>query len=296
MGQRGIEQRVMRQVNKANRDFSMIGEGDRILVALSGGKDSYVLLWALQRMQAAVPFNFDLVAYHLDQGQPGYDGGPMVRFMKTLDIPTEFETQDTYTAVVSLTEEGKAYCSACSRFRRAILYKAAERHGCNKVALGHHRDDLIETLLMNLFYSGQMKSMPPRLINDAGTHEVIRPLCYAREDDLASLSQFHNYEIMPCTLCGSQATRRQYIKGLLSELSKEQRHLKGNLLSALGNVHPSHLMDPKLNPLYPNHSDLDSEDIDDPEQDHLADAVVDGPAQVPGASPLSSQHLPILSA
>ena len=288
MGQRGIEQRVMRQINKANREFGLITEGDRFLVALSGGKDSYVLLWGLQRMRAVVPFNFELVAFHLDQGQPGYDGGPMVRFMDQLTIPSEIEKQDTYSVVLELTEEGKTYCSACSRFRRAILYKAAERHGCNKVALGHHRDDLIETLMLNLFYSGQIKSMPPRLLNDAGTHEVIRPLAYCREDDLRALSTLHEYEIMPCTLCGSQATRRQYVKKLLGDLSKDQRHLKGNLLSALGNIHPSHLLDPSLNPLYP--TPVDDSKIEDDQSDHMADGVVPGTS----ASPASSQHLPIL--
>ena len=288
MAQRGIEQRIMRQINKANRDFGLIGEGDRILVALSGGKDSYLLLWGLQRMRAVVPFNFELVAFHLDQGQPGYDGGPMVRFMEQLSIPSEIEKQDTYSVVLELTEEGKTYCSACSRFRRAILYKAAERHGCNKVALGHHRDDLIETLMLNLFYSGQIKSMPPRLINDAGTHEVIRPLAYCREDDLASLSALHGYEIMPCTLCGSQATRRQYVKKLLGDLSKEQRHLKGNLLSALGNIHPSHLMDPSLNPLYPTPGDTEPDSEDD------TDHPIEGLIPPKSASPGSSHHLPII--
>jgi len=259
MSERAVEQRVMRMVNRANRDFGLVADGDRILVALSGGKDSYVLLWALMKLRAAARYDFELVAFHLDQSQPGYDGGPMERFFAGLEIPCEIENQNTYQRVIELTAEGKTYCSVCSRFRRAILYTAATRHGCNKVALGHHRDDLIETLLLNLFFSGQIKSMPPRLVNDQGTHELIRPLAYVREDDTATLAQAHGYEIMPCNLCGSQASQRKYVKGLLTEMGQTQPHLKGNLLRALANVHPSHLLDSGLNSLYP---DADDEDFD----------------------------------
>ena len=273
MRQKALEQRVLRQMNKANKDFGMIEKGDKILVALSGGKDSYCLLWGLQKMAAAAPFELPLVAYHLDQGQPNYDGHPMARFMETLDIEHEIENQDTYSRVLELTEEGRTYCSVCSRFRRAILYKAAERHGCNKVALGHHRDDLIETLLLNLFYSGQTKSMPPRLVNDKGTHELIRPLALCREEDLAALAKYHEYEIMPCNLCGSQQTRRQYVKRLLKDMSRDQPHLKGNLLASLGNIQPTHMLDPTLNELYPSSDKLTPSDIE--ESDHSSDGVLE---------------------
>lgn len=232
----------------------MITENDRILVALSGGKDSYGLMWGLTQMRARAPFRFDLVAFHLDQGQPGYDGSPMERYMRQLEsefgIPWEIEGQDTYTRVVEKTAEGKSYCSLCSRFRRAILYKAATRLKCNKVALGHHRDDLIETLLLNLFFAGSIKAMPPRLLNDAGTHEVMRPLAYVPEEHMAELSEVHGYEIMPCTLCGSQHSQRKAVKQLLTDLSVTNPHLKGNLLNALRNVQPSQLADTDLYALY----------------------------------------------
>lgn len=254
MRTRGLEAKVLRLMNQANRDYNMITEGDRIMVALSGGKDSYGLMWGLTQMRARAPFPFDLVAFHLDQGQPGYDGSPMQRHMEKLEtefgIPWEIETQDTYTRVVEKTEAGKSYCSLCSRFRRAILYKAATRHGCNKVALGHHRDDLIETLLLNLFFAGSIKAMPPRLLNDAGTHEVMRPLAYVPESHMEDLSVAHGFEIMPCTLCGSQESQRKEVKKLLTELSQKNPHLKGNLLNALRNVQPSQLADVNLHPFY----------------------------------------------
>jgi tRNA 2-thiocytidine biosynthesis protein TtcA len=233
------------------------------------------------------------VAFHLDQGQPNYDGAPMKRFMDNLDIPSEIEGQDTYSRVLELTEEGRTYCSVCSRFRRAILYKAADRHGCNTVALGHHRDDLIETLLLNLFYSGQTKSMPPRLVNDRGTHELIRPLAYCREEDLAALAQLHEYEIMPCNLCGSQQTRRQYVKKWLGEMSKDQPHLKGNLLAALGNIQPSHMLDPTLNPLYPMNEKL--KPADPLPSDHNSDGVIGQALLSALPNPAGSKSLPILN-
>ena len=253
MRERALETKIIRLINRANREYHLINAGDRILVALSGGKDSYSMMWALTKIRAATNFSFDIVAYHLDQGQPGYAGAPMTRYMTMLEqehgITTEIELQNTYERVVEKTEDGKSYCSLCSRFRRAILYKAATRHGCNKVALGHHRDDLIETLLLNLFFAGSIKGMPPRLLSDAGTHEVIRPLSLVPEEDLVELSKQQAFEIMPCTLCGSQQSQRKFVKGLLHQLEAENPHLKGNLLHALSNVQPSQLMDVNLNPL-----------------------------------------------
>ncbi len=249
-----LEQRILRAMIKANRDYRMIDHGDKVLVALSGGKDSYGLLWALMHLKASAEFEFDIVAYHLDQGQPGHDTSPIEGHVKALGIPYEIEYQDTYTRVVEKTEPGKIYCSLCSRFRRAILYKAALRHGCNKVALGHHRDDIIETVLLNMFYSGQLKAMPPRLLSDKGDQEVIRPFCYVPESDLIELSQLHAYPVVPCKLCGSQEAQRAYVKQLLHTLEQHNPHLKGNILHALANVKPSHLMDRKWNPLYPESS------------------------------------------
>lgn len=249
-----LEKRVLKGMHAANRDFDLIREGDRILVALSGGKDSYAMLWGLMKMQAAAPFVFDLVPFHLDQGQPGHDTTPIENFIKGTGLDYEVEVQDTYTRVVAMTDPGKIPCSACARFRRAILYKAAGRHNCNKVALGHHRDDLIETLLLNIFFAGQIKSMPPKLIAQDGKNQVIRPLCYVPEEELIELSQLHEFPIVPCNLCGSQQAQRAFVKDLLRDLEKRSRHIKGNLMHSLGNVAPSHLLDPRLNGLYPDPS------------------------------------------
>ena len=245
-----LESRILRAMTRASRDYDLIGPGDRILVALSGGKDSYGLMWGLQKLQAAVPFRFGLVAYHLDQGQPGHETHGIEGFMKSIGVPHEIEYQNTYSKVVAGTQPGKIYCSLCSRFRRAILYKAATRHGCNKVALGHHRDDLIETLLLNLFFAGQIKSMPPRLQSQEGTHQVIRPLCYVPEEEMVELAALHNFPVVPCRLCGSQEAQRSFVKRLLDDLSQHTPHLKGNLLHALSNVKPTHLMDKELNALF----------------------------------------------
>lgn len=247
---KALHDRILKGINQANRDFSLINEGDRILVALSGGKDSYAMLWGLMQLQASAIFNFEIVAYHLDQGQPGHDVTPIEQHIQQLGLTYEIEHQDTYTRVVEKTEPGKIYCSLCSRFRRAILYKAAIRHNCNKVALGHHRDDLIETLLLNIFYSGQIKAMPARLRSDAGSHEVIRPLCYLPEEYMVQLAEHHAFPIVPCRLCGSQQAQRSFIKQLLTQLSQTSPHIKGNILAALGNVCPSHLLDNHLNPLF----------------------------------------------
>lgn len=248
MHPKALESRITKAVQLANRHFRLIGPGDKILVALSGGKDSYAMLWALKWLRAQAAYPFELFAYHLDQGQPGHDVAPIETHMKLSGVPYEVEYQDTYTRVVEKTLPGKIYCSLCSRFRRAILYKAAIRNGCNKVALGHHRDDLIETLLLNILYAGQIKSMPARLVSEGGTHEVIRPLCYVPEAQLIELAQQHAYPIVPCKLCGSQEKQRVYVKKLIKQLSADSPHIAGNLLSSLGNVVPSHLMDRDLYP------------------------------------------------
>lgn len=244
-----LEYRILKAMNRACRDFDLIKPHDRILVALSGGKDSYAMLWGLQKMQAAAPFRFELVGYHLDQGQPGHNSAPIEGFMQAAGVEYEIEYQDTYSRVLELTQPGKIYCSVCSRFRRAILYKAATRHGCNKVAVGHHRDDLIETLLLNIFYSGQIKSMPPKLLSEAGTHELIRPLVYVPESELVELRDHLELPVVPCNLCGSQQAQRAFVKELLGDLEKRSPHIKGNIMHALSNVQPTHLLDKALNPL-----------------------------------------------
>ena len=244
-----LEQRILRAVVLANRSYSLVGAGDRVLVALSGGKDSYVMLWALEQVRASAAWDFELVLFHLDQGQPGHDVAPLEQHMRASGLPWEIERQDTYSRVVEKTRPGKVFCSLCSRYRRAILYKAAGRHRCNKVALGHHRDDLIETLLLNLFFSGQLKSMPPKLNSEAGSEQLIRPLCLVAEDQTRALAEAKGFPIMPCQLCGSQATQRSFVKNLLGELEEKIPSLKGNMVAALGNLHPHHLMDPAYNPL-----------------------------------------------
>lgn len=262
-----IENRVISAMTLAHRQYGLVAPGDKILVAMSGGKDSYAMLWGLMKIQAQIHTPFELVAYHLDQGQPGHDVAPLRAHLEAQGIPFEIEYQDTYTRVIEKTEPGKIYCSLCSRFRRAILYKAAARHGCNKVALGHHRDDAVETLLLNIFFSGQIKSMPPRLQAESGPQQLIRPLCLAREEDLQNLAKLHEFPILPCNLCGSLQTQRQAMKRMLGELEAHNPHIKGNLLNALQNVVPSHLMDAKLHPFLaaassPEETDLPLWDMD----------------------------------
>ncbi len=249
--QRGkLESRIMLAVNRANRKFDLVTGGDRILVAMSGGKDSYALLWALVKMRAAAAEKFELVPFHLDQGQPNHDTSPIDAYLKELGLPYEIERQDTYTRVVKMTAPGQVFCAWCSRFRRAILYKAARRHGCNKVALGHHRDDLIETFLLNIFFTGQLKGMPPRLRSDDGPEQVIRPLIYVSEKNLIELAEHHKYPIMPCQLCGSQDKERKAVKQLLKELEAKYPRLPTSVLAALGRVRKTHLLDKDINPLY----------------------------------------------
>lgn len=269
MHPRRLESRILKNISLANRDFDLLGEGDRILVALSGGKDSYAMLWGLLRLQASAAYNFSIVAYHLDQGQPGHDTSPIEAHIKELGVNYEIEYQDTYTRVVEKTEAGKVYCSLCSRFRRAILYGAAKRHGCNKVALGHHREDLNETLLLNLFFSGQIKTMPPKLVSDDGQMMVIRPLAYVPEIELIELSEQMNFPIVPCKLCGSQDSQRKAVKKLLADISEKHPRVATSILAAVGNVRRTHVLDKKINPIYsaqataPHESvDLDEEDVD----------------------------------
>lgn len=250
MHPRKLESRILQAMNLANRDFGLFAEGDRILVAMSGGKDSFGLMWGLKKLQAALPYDFELVAYHLDQGQPGHDTKGLEAYMRDLGVEYEIEFQDTYTRVVEKTEPGKVYCALCSRFRRAISYKAARRHRCNKVALGHHRDDLIETFLLNFFFSGQLKSMPPRLVSDNGTEQVIRPLVYVSEPELVELAAHKGFPVVLCRLCGSQDKERKAVKRLLEDLSAKYPRIRTSMLAALANIRKTHLLDKSVNPLY----------------------------------------------
>jgi tRNA 2-thiocytidine biosynthesis protein TtcA len=244
MHQEKIEQRILRSMNLANRTFNLIQKNDHILIALSGGKDSYGLLWALQYLQKTTEFKFQITAYHLDQGQPGHDASTIQKFCEEKQVAYEYEYQDTYSRVIEKTKPGKIYCSLCSRFRRAILYKAAKRLNCNKVALGHHRDDIIETLLLNMFFAGQIKAMPAILKAQRENLFLIRPLCYVPEEELIALSNYHRFPVIPCKLCGSQQAQRDFVKKLLQTFSMQSPHIKGNLISSLSNITLSHLLLP----------------------------------------------------
>ena len=198
----------------------------------------------LRALQAKAPVHFDLLAVHLDQGQPGYDGAPLERWLASEGIAHKVLHENTYDIVVDKIPEGKTYCSLCSRLRRGILYRAAGELGCNKIALGHHRDDALETLLLNLFFGGKLASMPPRLVSDDGRFQVIRPLAYAAESDLAAFADERQFPILPCKLCGSQQdAQRKQMKALLANLEAKHPTLRQTMLAALGNVNPSHLFD-----------------------------------------------------
>jgi tRNA 2-thiocytidine biosynthesis protein TtcA len=242
-----LERKLLRAAADAVRDFGLVEEGDRILVAVSGGKDSYTLLHVLQRMRERAPIDFELVAVNLDQGQPGYPAEVVERHFQAVGVPYRMIRRDTYSVVRRLVPEGKTTCPVCSRLRRGVLYNAAVELGCTKIALGHHRDDLIETLLLSALYAGALKTMPPKLRSDDGRNVVVRPLCYAAEEDIAAFAAEMGFPIVPCDLCGSQPNlRRKRVKALLADLSAENRAVKGNLLNALGHVVPSHLLDRDL--------------------------------------------------
>ena len=242
-----LERRLLRDVGRAISDHGLIESGDRILVAMSGGKDSYALCVLLRALQAKAPVRFDLLAVHLDQGQPGYDGAPLERWLASEGVPYKILHEATYDIVVEKIPEGKTYCSLCSRLRRGILYRAAGELGCNKIALGHHRDDALETLLLNLFFGGKLASMPPRLTSDDGRYQVIRPLAYVAETQLAAFAEERGFPILPCKLCGSQdEAQRKQMKALLTELEAKHPTLRQTMLAAMSNVNPSHLFDRRL--------------------------------------------------
>ncbi|WP_322055346.1 tRNA 2-thiocytidine(32) synthetase TtcA [Paraburkholderia bannensis] len=242
-----LYKRIVRQVGQAIGDYNMIEDGDKVMVCLSGGKDSYAMLDVLMRLRERAPIDFSIVAVNLDQKQPGFPEHILPAYLDKTGVPYHIENQDTYSIVKRLVPEGKTTCSLCSRLRRGILYRVAGELGATKIALGHHRDDILQTLLLNMFYGGKLKGMPPKLQSDDGKNIVIRPLAYVKETDLEKYAELREFPIIPCNLCGSQPNlKRAEMKALIREWDKRFPGRIENMFNALGNVVPSHLMDASL--------------------------------------------------
>ena len=239
-----LAKRLRRQVGEAIADFAMIDHGDKVMVCLSGGKDSYALLDVLLSLKTHAPIDFDIVAVNLDQKHPGYPSTVLPAYLASIGVPFRIVEQDTYSVVKRVIPEGKTMCSLCSRLRRGALYRVAKEIGATKIALGHHRDDILETFLLNLFHGGRLKAMPPKLISDDGQHIVIRPLAYCKEADLEEYANLRQFPIIPCNLCGSQDNlQRQVVKNMLQEWEKKFPGRLETMFASLQRTSPSHLLD-----------------------------------------------------
>ncbi|MGZ5040672.1 MAG: tRNA 2-thiocytidine(32) synthetase TtcA [Usitatibacter sp.] len=239
-----LAKRLRRLVGEAVADYSMIEAGDKVMVCLSGGKDSYAMLDVLMRLREKAPVPFELVAVNLDQRHPGFPEHVLPEYLESLGVPYRIEVQDTYSVVKRVIPEGKTMCGLCSRLRRGVLYRVADEIGASKIALGHHRDDILETFFLNLFHAGQMKTMPPKLVSDDGRHVVIRPLAYVEEADLEAYAGLRAFPIIPCDLCGSQdQLQRKQVKAMLREWERQHPGRVESIFKSLSNVTPSHLLD-----------------------------------------------------
>jgi len=294
-----LSKRLHRQVGQAIADFNMIEDGDKVMVCLSGGKDSYALLDILLGLRRRAPIRFDIVAVNLDQKQPGFPEEVLPDYLRSVGVPFHIEEQDTYSIVKRLVPEGQTMCSLCSRLRRGILYRVASELGATKVALGHHRDDMVVTMLMNMFFGARLKGMPPKLVSDDGRHVVIRPLTYVAETDLERWAEIRQFPIIPCTLCGSQDNlQRVQVKKMLREWERQYPGRSDNLLKSMGHVVLSHLMDRNHYPF----TGLQATGVADPSGDRAFDADEDcgtAPTAAPWAGipvqvqrPASSPPLP----
>lgn len=253
-----IQKKLLHYIGKAIADYNLIQTGDKVMVGLSGGKDSFTLLYLLNLLRKRTNNKFQLFSFTLDQSQPGWDDSGLREWLKNQDIPFEILTRDTYSIVKEKIPEGQTYCSLCSRLRRGIIYTYAGQKGFTKIALGHHRDDFIHTLLMSILYNGEIRAMPPKLLSDDKRHVVVRPLVYCQEKDIIAFAKEQQFPIIPCNLCGSQANlSRQKVKRLVAELAKENPKIPSNILHALSSVRPSQLMDDELW----NFKDLEAERV-----------------------------------
>lgn len=281
-----LQKKLRREVGKAIDDYAMIAPGDKVMVCLSGGKDSYTLLEILMGLQKSAPIDFELIAVNLDQKQPGFPADVLPNYLEQLGVPYHIVTEDTYSTVTRVIPEHKTYCSLCSRLRRGILYRTAKALGATKVALGHHRDDILQTFMMNLFHGGSLKSMPAKLRSDDGQHIVIRPLAYCREQDIERYAVAKAFPIIPCNLCGSQTNlERVKVGDMLRDWERRFPGRIENMFRALSNVKPSHLMDTGLFDFAGLVSeDAESADLREqaPSQPPHADSVLDSVAEGPG--------------